>query len=620
MRAPTVLLLGAGLSGLGAPLAAQIVAERARDTTSGHTYLRTAEPLTFFDAEALAQAMGGELASITSAEEETFLLDNFGAAEGYWIGLEFPRERWASGEDVSFAHWAPGKPSPGVGEPFTLLNWGEPGAWGSTSGDVTTDRYRALLEFPAGMTPGAVPDLPATRGRNRGVLLCVIQGLTRRDLESSRNPALNGFWKGSAWSADAAADGSGDPLASFGMVLWGVGSGRSGLRSGAPGKAERSRNENLLARLERTHPGIATVALFDDPIATGTLMDGRVDLRVSNASPRLGGSLEPLRDALGRPTPLCLAVAWTDARPPGTKAPSEGERQREIAAIDGEFGALLEGLRSRPAFAEEDWWIAVAGLEPVPDKKAKDPRAATAVPLAIVARGAPPGEILGEVGLVDLVPTALTHLGVRPRTSFGLDGHALTLDRTPADGVNLVVNGDAEAQFGWAEVPFPVLTGWRNLGGFRLGRVAPEDRGSGEEPGASGRSCFQGSGAGPARLEQTIDLRRLATDVERGDVLYRASARLGARAPTRGSIACDLEFLSEQGRTLERVALDPEGATRRAAPDPTRDSTEAGLRTSRASGRVPRRARAVRIVLAARGEGGVDRFLADEIRLVLEHE
>lgn len=620
MKIPASLLFGAGLAGLAPALAAQVVAERARDAASGHTYLRTAEPLTIFDAEVLARAMGGELVSITSEEEETFLLDNFGAAEGYWIGLEFPRERWASGEETGFAHWAPGKPGRGVGEAFTLLNWGEPGAWGSTSGDVSTDRYRALLEFPESVTPGPVPPLPVTRPPNHCVLLCVIQDLTQRDLESSRNATLNELWKRSAWSADAAADASGDPLASFGMVLWGVGSGRSGLQSGEPDRAERDSNENLLARLERTHPEITTAALLDDPIASGTLLNGRVDLRVSNGSPRRGGSLDAMRDALGRPAPLCVVVAWTDPSPAGAKPPSEGERQRAMGQIDKELGALLEQLRSRPTFAEERWWIALAGLEPVVDKKAKDPRASTAVPLCILAADAPPGEILGEVGLVDLVPTALLHLGLRPRSSFGLDGHALTLDRPPTHGVNLVVNGDAEAQFGWAEAPFPLLTGWRNLGGFRLGRVGPGDRGTEEERGPTGRSAFQGQGAGPARLEQAIDLRALAADLERGNVFYRASALLGARKRTPGSIECALEFLSEQGRTLERapLAAPPEAAGR--AADSRKEATARGLRVVEARGRFPRRARAVRLVLTAAGPQGVNEFLADELELVLEHE
>ena len=66
-------------------------AERARHPESGHSYVRTPEPLSVRDAENVARAMGGYLLSIESAEEETFVLDNFGAEEGYWLGLEFPR-------------------------------------------------------------------------------------------------------------------------------------------------------------------------------------------------------------------------------------------------------------------------------------------------------------------------------------------------------------------------------------------------------------------------------------------------------------------------------------------------------------------------------------------------
>src|SRR5688572_26142058 len=166
----------AALAALAPAAWPQVVAERAQDALSGHTYLRTEEPLNFFEAEAVARAAGGALVSIGSAEEETFLLENFGASEPYWIGLEFPREAWASGEAVSFTRWSPGEPTGAMDEPYTVMNWSEPGTWGDTDGDVGTVRCRALLEFPKGVAPLALvapPRLPP----QRGVLIVAIQSL-----------------------------------------------------------------------------------------------------------------------------------------------------------------------------------------------------------------------------------------------------------------------------------------------------------------------------------------------------------------------------------------------------------------------------------------------------------
>ncbi len=617
MRASLLAVLALASSG-ALPVSAQ-VAERALEPESGHTYLRTDELLTVYEAEAVAQALGGTLAAIGSQAEETFLLENFGASESYWIGLEFPRERWATGEALAFTHWAPAEPDGGAREPFTLLNWGEPGAWVDASGDAETQRFRALIELPAGVTapPGALA--PPARATERGVLLCAIQGLSAKDLQNPRLANLNAFWRASAWSFDAGADGSADPLAGLGLLLWGVGSDRSRLSSANPTGAARNANESFLARLERARPDVTTAALFDDPALAGILLDGRVDVRASDASPRKGGTQLALADVLARATPLCLVATWTHLGVPGAEEASVASRTKELAAIDAEFGAVLASLRARPGFTREKWWLAVTGLAPVPDKKTKDGewRVRTAVPLCLQAPSAPPGEILSEVSLADLVPSALAHLGLAPRPSWQLDGRVLALDAPPSYGANLLVNGGGEAQFGWNSGPFPQLTGWRQLAPFRLARRDPAEPG----PPEGGQSLFQGAGPGLARMEQTVDLRALAPDLERGNVRYRFGAWLGTRRKSAASILCALEFLNEQGKALEREQLGPVGASeRRDSLGAEKGVPRAGLIELESSGRVPRRARAARVILQAEGPSGVELTVADELSLVLERE
>ncbi|NOT30762.1 MAG: hypothetical protein HOP15_09990 [Planctomycetes bacterium] len=625
---PSVFLAVAVLASGGGAHVRQ-AAERAVDPESGHTYVRSAEPLSVYDAEVLARELGGALVAIGSAEEETFLLENFGALESYWIGLEFPRERWVTGEPLGFAHWAPAEPNDGPGAPFTLMNSDEPGAWLDASGAVDTQRYRALIEFSKGVAPGPTPLNLAARRAGRGVLLCAIQGLTAKELESARTPNLNALWKSSAWSFDAGADGSGDPLAGLGMLLLGVGSAKSRLASGGPASsnpigATRGGSENLLTRIEGMHPDVSTIALLDDAALAGILLDGKIDVRLSNASPRKGGSQAPLSEVLARAAPLCVVAAWTKIAMPGAEEGgnedrADADRSKDLAAIDKELGALLQTLRARAEYAEEQWWIAVAGLAPVANKKAKadDLRARTGVPLCLLAPSAPPGEILGEVALVDLVPSALRHLGIETRTSWMLDGRALTLAAPLVLGTNLLVNGGAEAQFGWVGGAFPVLTGWRTLAPFRRARHDPAEPG----PPERGQSHFQGVGDGLARIEQTIDLRSLAADVERGAVRFRLAGWLGVRRQSQASIECALEFLNEQRKVLERVVLGPVGVNEmRADLGSEKGVALEGFIERQASGRIPRRARAARIVLAASGPAGVAETMADELSLVLERE
>jgi hypothetical protein len=606
---PRLRLRLAVLAALAPAAWPQVVAERAVEPASGHTYLRTGEPLTFFEAEAVARAAGCALVSIGSAEEETFLLENFGASEPYWIGLEFPREAWASGEPVPFTHWSPGEPTGATDEPYTLMNWSAPGSWGDTDGDVGTVRCRALLEFPKGIAPPALAAPPALPPQ-RGVLLVAIQDLVGKDLESPKNASLFQLWKGSAWTHGASGDGSNDPLANLGMVLWGVGSSRSRLTSANAKAAAHDRNTDLLTRLERAHPSISSAALLDDPALAGVLLGGRIDVRASNTSARKGGAPGPLADALALPAPACLVVTFTNAVAPGATAPSEPERVKDIAAIDKELGALLAALRARPGYAAEEWLIVVCGLELPASRTTKDTTEteAASVPLVLVGSPLPAGEILGEFSLTDVLPAAYAHLGLATRRSWALDG--LVPWRAATLGTNLVANGGAEAQFGWPDGQFPKTSGWRSLGGFRTARHDAASTG----PPTRGQSYFRGGPELVAGLDQCIDLRALSPAIERG-LRFRLSGWLGAGQDSGVTVEVALEFRSEQRKTLERVPLGPlePGKRPKAAPP-------AGLIEYQASGRVPKRARAARLVLLASGPKGTEGAMADEFSLVLEED
>jgi hypothetical protein len=599
-----------------AALTSQAVAERATDPESGHTYVRSPEPLSFSDAERVARGMGGKLVSLASAEEEVFLLENFGASEGYWIGLEFPRETWADGTPVGYTHWASGMPTGATDKPFTVLNWGDPGAWGE-AGDAAEERYRAVFEFPAGVEPGIVPPLAAARRAQRGVLLVALQGLSAKELQNARLPHLNGLFERGAWTLDAGADGSGDPLAGLGLLTWGVGSLKSALASAAPEKARRQ--ENLLTRLERQHPEITTAALFDDAALSGLLLDGRVDLRVANASARRGGNVEPVADALARPTPLCVLATFTDVRLQAEE-PGDASRAKEIAAIDKELGTLLDGLRARPTFAEEEWWIAVAGLAPPAPKKGKtapEGRARTAVPLVLVAPGVPAGEILAEVSLADLVPSAMQFLEVEPRASAGFDGRVLALGAAPELGVNLLWNAGAETQSTYETGAFPLIPGWRVLAPFRLARHTSDLPG----PSDGGTNYFAGQLDPLARIEQTLDLTPLAAEIDRGTLRFTLAGWLGARKQLPATIDLFVEFLNESRKVQESVHLGPIGLEeRRAALGVERGIPKAGFLERSADGKVPRRARAARIVLLAEGANGVKETMADALSFVLSSE
>jgi hypothetical protein len=105
--------------------------------------------------------------------------------------------------------------------------------------------------------------------------------------------------------------------------------------------------------------------------------------------------------------------------------PNFPEYIRAIENVDGHVGRLIEAIRSRPSYANEDWLICVCadhgGLDTRHDRGHQDPEILNVL-LIFNGRSVPAGRIARQTYLVDLAPTALTHLGVPIDPAWQLDG------------------------------------------------------------------------------------------------------------------------------------------------------------------------------------------------------
>ncbi|KAL3837159.1 hypothetical protein ACJMK2_022537 [Sinanodonta woodiana] len=90
-----------------------------KDDTSGHFYQVFDTKVTWKKASDLCKYDGGNLVTIESIEEQTFITDLIKkrtfTVPGLWIGsdkLHLDEQRaWANGEKMSYANWAPGEPN-----------------------------------------------------------------------------------------------------------------------------------------------------------------------------------------------------------------------------------------------------------------------------------------------------------------------------------------------------------------------------------------------------------------------------------------------------------------------------------------------------------------------------
>ncbi len=96
--------------------------ERIRADFNGHEYKFIDEDMTWKDARSACVALGGHLATITSAEEEDFIESQFGSLcknGGPWIGAysngayggDKDDWRWVTGEEWSYSNWEEGEPN-----------------------------------------------------------------------------------------------------------------------------------------------------------------------------------------------------------------------------------------------------------------------------------------------------------------------------------------------------------------------------------------------------------------------------------------------------------------------------------------------------------------------------
>ena len=107
-----------------------------------HWYALTTLAGTWQQTRAAAQALGGELASVTSLAENQFLTDTFavganGSLKTFWMGLTDEVVEgtfvWTNGDPFVFSNWAVGEPNNFNNEDYGLLNavrfGGAPGTW-----------------------------------------------------------------------------------------------------------------------------------------------------------------------------------------------------------------------------------------------------------------------------------------------------------------------------------------------------------------------------------------------------------------------------------------------------------------------------------------------------------
>ncbi len=115
-------------------------------TYNNSAYLLTDSPMSWDDAQAQAESLGGNLVTINDAAEEQWIKDNFGSSEDFWIGFTDQgtegQWEWVSGQEVTYTNWHPDNPNNLLNQDHALMNY-----FGQWDDDYSSKSYRGVIEI-----------------------------------------------------------------------------------------------------------------------------------------------------------------------------------------------------------------------------------------------------------------------------------------------------------------------------------------------------------------------------------------------------------------------------------------------------------------------------------------
>lgn len=272
----------------------------------------------------------------------------------------------------------------------------------------------------------------------RKVLLLGLDGIRADRLAAAATPTLDSLAAAGVWrpALTQAPTVSGPGWSS---MLTGVWAPKHGVLGNDFTANAYDRFPDLLTRIERLRPALATLAVVDwPPLAStadgGPLISPETDRVVLFDGDSLGyGAADSLvaREAAALLATTDVDVAFVYFGDVDVAGHDHGSFSDEytaaLATVDGHVQTVLQGLARRPTFADEDWLILVSTDHGRTEAGGHGGDSPEELGIFVLASG-PSASGLGvpsTPAIVDLVPTALRHLGVPVDPAWQLDGRPL---------------------------------------------------------------------------------------------------------------------------------------------------------------------------------------------------
>ena len=273
----------------------------------------------------------------------------------------------------------------------------------------------------------------AQAGHDPRVLLIGIDGVRVDMLARAETPTLDslaeaGFFSDEAKTRVRTVSGPG-----WSSMLTGVQTDKHGVDSNDFSGNRYTEWPDFLTRLEKEHPELGTFAVLDwPPLGTpdsgGPLISDAIDVKLNfdgetdGYGPADAESVEAAVEHLRTADVHAAFVYLGDPDVVSHETDSFSEEYRaSIERADSQTAELLEALRARPGYDDEDWLILISTDHGRNDAGGHGGKSPSETTIFFLASGpaVSPGRTDCPPEIVDVAATALAHLGI---VAQGLDG------------------------------------------------------------------------------------------------------------------------------------------------------------------------------------------------------
>jgi predicted AlkP superfamily pyrophosphatase or phosphodiesterase len=200
---------------------------------------------------------------------------------------------------------------------------------------------------------------------------------------------------------------------------------------------------DFLTRIERERPELSTLAVLDwPPLGTtdsgGPLFSDEIDVKINfdgevdgyryADSLSVEAAVEQLRDTDVDAAFVYLGDIDVVAHETNSRSP---EYKAAIEWADTRVALLLQAVRDRPTYEEEDWLILMSTDHGRNDAGGHGGNSPSETTIFFLASGpsVEPGTTECPAEIVDVAVTALSHMGLGPDPAWHLDGRARGLKK-----------------------------------------------------------------------------------------------------------------------------------------------------------------------------------------------